>query len=119
MRWGFPACDALTGLAAAQRIPTWYDPERRRRGVHPHVKTDVFERAADRYFCDDGQRGAGAFRALKELRLRIPHDVSFLTFDDYSLTSLVDPPPDVITQPVEQIGQSKPCWTRLNDATSR
>ena len=35
-------------------------------------------------FAMTGNEAAGAFRALKELRLRIPQDVSFLTFDDSS-----------------------------------
>ena len=55
-------------------------------------------------FAMTGNEAAGAFRALKELGLQIPRDVSFLTCDDYSWTSLVDPPLDVITQPVEQMG---------------
>lgn len=55
-------------------------------------------------FSMTGNEAAGAFRALKELGLRIPEDVSFLTFDDYSWTSLVDPPLDVITQPTLEMG---------------
>jgi LacI family transcriptional regulator len=55
-------------------------------------------------FSMTGNEAAGAFRAIKELKLRIPEDVSFLTFDDYSWTSLVDPPLDVITQPTEDMG---------------
>jgi LacI family transcriptional regulator len=55
-------------------------------------------------FSMTGSEASGAFRAIKELGLRIPEDVSFLTFDDYSWTSLVDPPLDVITQPVEDMG---------------
>ena len=55
-------------------------------------------------FSMTGTEAAGAFRAIKELGLRIPEDVSLLTFDDYSWTSLVDPPLDVIIQPIEQMG---------------
>ena len=55
-------------------------------------------------FSMTGNEASGAFRAIKELGLRIPEDVSFLTFDDYSWTSLVDPPLDVITQPVKDMG---------------
>jgi LacI family transcriptional regulator len=55
-------------------------------------------------FSMTGNEAAGAFRAIRELGLRIPDDVSFLTFDDYSWTSLVTPPLDVITQPVEAMG---------------
>jgi LacI family transcriptional regulator len=55
-------------------------------------------------FSMTGNEAAGTFRAIKELKLRIPEDVSFLTFDDYSWTSLVDPPLDVITQPIQEMG---------------
>jgi LacI family transcriptional regulator len=55
-------------------------------------------------FSMTGNEAAGAFRAIRELKLRIPEDVSFLTFDDYSWTSLVDPPLDVIIQPIEDMG---------------
>jgi LacI family transcriptional regulator len=55
-------------------------------------------------FSMTGNEASGAFRAIKELGLRIPEDISFLTFDDYSWTSLVDPPLDVITQPVDDMG---------------
>jgi LacI family transcriptional regulator len=48
-----------------------------------------------------GTEAAGAFRAIKELGLHIPADVSLLTFDNYSWTALVDPPLDVIEQPAE------------------
>lgn len=57
-------------------------------------------------FALNGSEAAGAFRALRELGLRIPIDVSLLTFDDYSWTSLVSPPLDVIEQPVEAMGQA-------------
>jgi LacI family transcriptional regulator len=55
-------------------------------------------------FSMTGNEASGAFRAIKELGLRIPEDVSFLTFDDYSWMSLVDPMLDVITQPVNDMG---------------
>ncbi len=51
-----------------------------------------------------GNEAAGAFRAFKEKNIRIPEDVSFLTFDDYSWMSLVEPPLDVIVQPIEAMG---------------
>ncbi|HEU4741577.1 MAG TPA: LacI family DNA-binding transcriptional regulator [Meiothermus sp.] len=57
-------------------------------------------------FSLNGTEAAGAFRALGELGLRIPQDVSLLTFDNYSWTSLVTPPLDVIEQPVEEMGRT-------------
>jgi LacI family transcriptional regulator len=53
-----------------------------------------------------GMEAAGAFKAIRELGLSIPHDVSLLTFDNYSWTGLVDPPLDVIEQPVEEMGKA-------------
>ncbi len=52
-------------------------------------------------FSLNGTEAAGAFRAIREMGLRIPQDISLLTFDNYSWTTLVDPPLDVIEQPVE------------------
>jgi LacI family transcriptional regulator len=57
-------------------------------------------------FAMTGTEGAGAFRALRELDLRIPEDVSLLSWDDYSWTTLVHPQIDVIVQPVEQMGMA-------------
>jgi LacI family transcriptional regulator len=55
-------------------------------------------------FALTGTEGAGAFRALRELGLRIAEDVSLVSWDDYSWTSLVTPAIDVIQQPVEDMG---------------
>ncbi len=57
-------------------------------------------------FSTTGNLALGAFRALKELGLQIPHDVSLLSFDDYPWTQVVDPPLDVIAQPVEAMGEA-------------
>jgi LacI family transcriptional regulator len=55
-------------------------------------------------FSVTGAMAVGAFRALKELKLRMPDEVSLLTFDNYPWTSLVEPPIDVIAQPVQEMG---------------
>ncbi|MFC4454514.1 LacI family DNA-binding transcriptional regulator [Deinococcus sonorensis] len=56
-------------------------------------------------FALTGSSAAGMYRALRELGLRVPQDVSLLSFDNYSWTELVDPPIDVIEQPVDQMAQ--------------
>lgn len=53
-----------------------------------------------------GTNAAGAYRALRELGLRLARDVSLLTFDNYAWTELVDPQIDVIEQPVAQMGEA-------------
>lgn len=51
-----------------------------------------------------GTMAIGTFRALRELDLRVPQDVSLLSFDNYPWTELVEPPIDVIEQPVAAMG---------------
>ena len=57
-------------------------------------------------FATTGNLATGAFQALKELGLTIPGDVSLLSFDNYPWTTLVEPPIDVIEQPVEAMGRA-------------
>ncbi len=52
-------------------------------------------------FALTGTQGAGAYQAIREAGLRVPRDVSLLTFDNYSWTRLVEPQIDVVEQPVE------------------
>lgn len=61
-------------------------------------------------FALTGSSAAGAYRALRELSLRTPHDVSLLSFDNYSWMGLVDPPIDSIEQPVQQMGETAARW---------
>lgn len=57
-------------------------------------------------FATTGNLAGGAFQALKELGLKIPGDVSLLSFDNYPWMRLVEPAVDVIEQPVEAMGQA-------------
>ena len=57
-------------------------------------------------FALTGSSAAGVYRALRELNLRVPQDVSLLSFDNYSWTALVDPPIDVLEQPVEEMARA-------------
>lgn len=57
-------------------------------------------------FALTGSVATGAYRALRDLGLRIPDDVSLLAFDDYPWTQLVEPGIDVIEQPVETMGET-------------
>lgn len=53
----------------------------------------------------NGTSAMGALKALNTLGLQIPTDVSFVSFDNYSWTTLLNPPLDVIEQPVEEMGR--------------
>lgn len=57
-------------------------------------------------FSTTGNLASGAFQALRELKLKIPDEVSLLSFDNYPWTQLVDPPIDVIEQPVDAMGEA-------------
>ncbi|MCA9836946.1 MAG: LacI family DNA-binding transcriptional regulator [Trueperaceae bacterium] len=57
-------------------------------------------------FAITGNMAIGTFRALRELGLKIPQDVSLLSFDNYTWTELVDPPVDVIEQPNKEMARA-------------
>ncbi|WP_027893365.1 LacI family DNA-binding transcriptional regulator [Calidithermus chliarophilus] len=101
----FPEALRSVGLSPVeeyQRVITLIEPEAYKLTLElmrlPEPPTAIFSL--------NGTEAAGAFRALKELGLRIPEDVSLLTFDNYSWTALVTPPLDVIEQPVEEMGRA-------------
>jgi DNA-binding LacI/PurR family transcriptional regulator len=47
----------------------------------------------------------GAMRALRDLRLTIPGDVSVVGFDDIDLSPHVDPPLTTVHQPIRRKGE--------------
>lgn len=68
-------------------------------------------------FLTTGNLATGAFQALKELGIKVPTQVSLLSFDNYPWTGLVDPAIDVIEQPVEEMGKAAAALVmRLIDA---
>jgi len=46
----------------------------------------------------------GALKAIREKNLRIPEDISFITFDDPTFAMQLTPPITAVAQPVEEIG---------------
>ena len=54
----------------------------------------------------NGSMATGTYRALKDLGIRIPDDVSLVAFDNYPWTSLVAPGIDVLEQPIEEMGRT-------------
>lgn len=53
-----------------------------------------------------GTQAEGAFRAIRERGLRLPHDLSLLAFDNYPWTALVTPPVTVIEQPAQEMASA-------------
>ena len=47
----------------------------------------------------------GALKAIREASLRIPEDISLLSFDNYSYMDYMEPPITRISQPTEDMGK--------------
>lgn len=58
----------------------------------------------DGIFAASDSMAVGALRALREARLRVPHDVALIGFDDIPFAAHMEPPLTTIRQPIFQIG---------------
>ncbi len=54
-------------------------------------------------FCYNDDYAIGALRALKAMRLRVPHDVALVGCDGIQDTEYMDPPLSTIVQPIEEM----------------
>lgn len=52
----------------------------------------------------NGPLTIGALKAIKEMRLKIPDEISIIGFDDHVFAGLLDPPLTVVAQPVCDLG---------------
>jgi DNA-binding LacI/PurR family transcriptional regulator len=55
-------------------------------------------------FCDDDVLAGGAYLAARELRLRIPRDLSVVGFDDLDFATVLDPPLTTVTADAARLG---------------
>jgi DNA-binding LacI/PurR family transcriptional regulator len=55
-------------------------------------------------FCCNDLLAVGALQAAKEAGIRVPEDLSVVSFDNTILASVTDPPLTSIAQPMEQLG---------------
>lgn len=102
---------AFPGVMAAAGLPV---PDAYRYPIPP-VEHAAYEAAREimalpepptALFALNGSMAVGTYRALKEMGIRIPQDVSLLAFDNYPWTSLVAPGIDVLEQPIEEMGRA-------------
>lgn len=56
-------------------------------------------------FCTNNLMTAGALLALREENVRIPHDLSFIGYDDMEWWTLTNPPLTIVAQPVYDLGR--------------
>lgn len=91
----------LTPLPEYQRVVSLVEPEEVYRFTLDLMRLPNPPTAL---FALNGNQGQMAYRALQDAGLRIPHDVSLLTFDSYPWMTLVEPNLDSIEQPVVDMG---------------
>lgn len=54
--------------------------------------------------CDNDLIALGAFKAIREQRLRVPQDISLVGFDDVYLSNVIEPRMTTVRQPAYEIG---------------
>lgn len=59
----------------------------------------------DAVICENNQLAVGAVSAIKKHGMSIPDDIGVITFDDYPLSQLVDPPLTVVDIDMDEMGQ--------------
>lgn len=59
----------------------------------------------DAIFTSNGLLSLGAYRALRDRKIKVPDEIGFASFDETDWTRLVEPPITVIEQPTYEIGE--------------
>ena len=59
----------------------------------------------DAVICEDNKIAIGAVSAIRKRGIEIPDDIGIITFDDYPLSQLIDPPLTVVDINVNKMGQ--------------
>ena len=59
----------------------------------------------DAVICEDNNIAMGAASAIRKRGMKIPDDIGLITFDDYPLSQLIDPPLTVVDINVNKMGQ--------------
>ena len=57
-------------------------------------------------FAGSDVMAAGALRAIHEAGLRVPQDLSLVSFDDLPLASILTPPLTTVHQPLHELGMA-------------
>jgi len=103
------------GLGPRPEWMVWVDLQTETRGVRdghrwlggytailPALRDQAFPLAV---FCMNDYSGWGVYQACRELKLRIPEDVSVIAFDDSDITRAMTPPMTVVAQRTEELGR--------------
>ena len=83
-------------------ITLWND-EGGAEGIHRLLSRKKRPTAA--LLCSDFL-AVGAYRAVREMGLAIPADISFISFDDFPLAQYMEPPLTTFRQPLQEMGDT-------------
>ena len=75
------------------------------RSAHDAAREMILSAQPTAIMSVDNITSVGAFSAIRELKLEVPNDLSFVAFDNLDWTTLVTPPLSVVEQPVYEIGR--------------
>jgi len=101
----FPEAMAEAGLALPPEYQRAISPKAEDAyGLTKYLMT--LDNPPTALFAQTGHVATGALRALKDLQLEIPQDVSLISFDNYPWTELVTPAITVIDQPVKDMAKA-------------
>ena len=91
------------GLTVVQDLVAQGDLTGQSGYVAMHRLLLVAERPTAVFAADDAMAG-GALRAIREVGLRVPHDIALIGFDDVPAATLMDPQLTTIRQPIHRLG---------------
>ncbi len=100
---GFSAVLAERGIALAPELVEVAN-FREAGGYSAVVRLLALPERPTALFVANNEMMAGALSALRERALRVPQDVSLISFDDVRWARYVEPPLTVVAQPTGQIG---------------
>ena len=97
-----------TALEEHQLSPakTYFIEPRIKHGYEKTMEIIAPDQHPDAIFTSNSLLTAGAFKAIRDCKLKVPNDIALVGFDETTWGALVDPPITVIVQPTEEIGRT-------------
>ena len=72
---------------------------------YSQIKKFISQNKLSAIFTTNNSIAVGCIEVLREMKLKIPQDISLITFDDVELFKFTDPALSSIAQPLEEIGK--------------
>ncbi|MDQ0457862.1 LacI family DNA-binding transcriptional regulator [Rhizobium paknamense] len=104
---GFIDAHLLAGLPAPLDMiveAEGFEPIAGEKALHALVAEEIGLRGATAIFCAADNLAFGCLKALKDLGIRVPEDISVLGFDDIMPGEFTDPPLSTVHLPTDRLG---------------